>query len=208
VLLRFSGDRPALVERRYGRGRVLTFTGPMAPTYSDLTGHAFFVPFISRTVEYLASDLSRVDVEQYVGDNIVRNVNIRGSLRAPLLLHTPDSSVYRVAPEEDGEQLLYRPEAADQPGIYRTTYLGQEVDRFALNLQPREADLKAVDADQMAAALGAEEYHAFAVGDDLPAAVSRLRFGRELWTLFLWVAAVLLLLEMLLARGGSTEDSP
>jgi len=208
VLSRFSGDRPALVERRYGRGRVLTFTGPMGPSYSDLTGHAFFVPFISRVAEYLASDLSRVDLEHYVGDNIVRTVNLRGSLRAPLLLQTPDSNVYRVPPEEDGDRLLYRPAAAVRPGIYRTTYLGQEVDRFALNLHPREADLTAVDADQMAAALGARVFHSFAVGDDLMAALSELRFGKELWSLFLWIAAALLLFEMLLARGGDAEESP
>ncbi|MBD3404492.1 VWA domain-containing protein, partial [candidate division GN15 bacterium] len=55
TLMRFTGDRPALVERRFGSGRVLTFTGPTAPEYSDLVGHAFFVPFVSRVAEYLAS---------------------------------------------------------------------------------------------------------------------------------------------------------
>jgi len=208
VLLSFSGDRPALVERHYGRGRVVTFTGPMAPTYSDLTGHAFFVPFISRVAEYLASDLSRVDVENFVGDNIVRTVAIDGSLRAPLLVQAPDSSIYRVPPEEDGEQMSYRPEAANQPGIYRTTYQGQEVDCFALNLNPKEADLSAVDVDQLVSALGAKEYHSFGVDADLAASVSELRFGKELWSLFLWIAAALFLIEMLLARGGAGEESP
>jgi hypothetical protein len=206
ALMRFTGDRPALVERRYGRGRVLTFTGPMAPSYSDLTGHAFFVPFISRVAEYLASDLSTVDLDLYVGDNIARSVNIRGTLRSPLVLHTPDSSSFQVPPEEDGDRLLYRPEGADQPGVYRATYLGQEVDRFALNLSPREADLAVVDVDQMVAALGAEDFHRFNPEDNLMAALAELRFGKELWSLFLWIAAALLLCEMLLARGGTAEE--
>ncbi len=208
VLMRFSGDRPALVERRYGRGRVLTFTGPMSPEYSDLTGHAFFVPFVSRVAEYLASDLSSVDLELFVGQNIARSVNIRGSLRSPLQLRAPDSSVYIVPPQEEGDRLLYRPDAADQPGIYRTTYLGQEVDRFALNLSPVEADLAVVDVDQMVSALGAAEHHLVPTTADLMTVISELRFGKELWSLFLWLAAILLLVEMLLARGVGSEESP
>ncbi len=208
VLMRFSGDRPALVERRYGRGRVLTFTGPMSPEYSDLTGHAFFVPFVSRVAEYLASDLSSVDLDLFVGQNIARSVNIRGSLRSPLQLRAPDSSVYIVPPQEEGDRLLYRPDAADQPGIYRTTYLGQEVDRFALNLSPTEADLAVVDVDQMVSALGAGEHHLLPTTADLMTVISELRFGKELWSLFLWLAAILLLIEMLLARGAGSEESP
>ncbi len=208
VLLRFTGDRPALVENRYGNGHVLTFTGPMAPTFSDLTGHAFFVPFVSRIIEYLAADLSTVELKLLVGDPIVRSVNIRGSVQASLLLQTPDSSVYSIPPEEESDRLVFRPMPTDQPGIYRVSYLGQEVDRFALNINPAESDLTAVDSDQMKTALGLDESHQFEPGTDLAAAVSELRFGKELWQLLLWIVAGLLLAEMLLARGSDTEESP
>jgi len=74
TLVTFTGDRPALVETRYGSGKILTFTGPIEPEYSDLISHGFFVPFISRIAEYLASDLSSFDVRLFVGDNVVRSL--------------------------------------------------------------------------------------------------------------------------------------
>ncbi len=208
VLLRFSGDRPALVEHSYGRGHVLTFTGPMSPAYSDLTGHAFFVPFISRIVEYLAADLSTVELDLIVGDPIARSVNIRGSVRAAIQLLAPDSSIYSIPPEEEADRLVFRPQPINLPGIYHASYLGQELDRFALNLDPAEADLSAVDHDQMVSALGVRDPHRFQPGADLITAVSELRFGKELWQLLLWIAALLLLAEMLLARGSDAEESP
>ena len=208
VLLRFSGDRPALVENRYGRGHVLTFTGPMSPSYSDITGHAFFVPFISRIVEYLASDLSTVELDLTVGEPIARSVNIRGSVQTPIRMQTPDSSVYSIPPEEESDRLLFRPYPINLPGIYSASYLGQELDRFALNLNPAEADLSAVDYEQMVSALGVRDPHRFLPDTDLITAVSELRFGKELWQLLLWIAALLLLAEMLLARGSGEEESP
>ncbi|MDH4034284.1 MAG: hypothetical protein OEV80_10855, partial [candidate division Zixibacteria bacterium] len=208
VLLRFSGDRPALVEHRRGRGHVLTFTGPMSPEFSDLTGHAFFVPFVSRIVEYLAADLSSVELDLTVGDPIARSVNIRGSVQAAIRMQAPDSNVYSIPPEEESDRLVFRPQPIDLPGIYSASYLGREIDRFALNLDPAEADLSAVDHDQIVSALGARDPHRFQPDTDLASAVSELRFGKELWQLLLWIAVLLLLAEMLLARGSDVEESP
>jgi hypothetical protein len=123
-------------------------------------------------------------------------------------MQTPDSSVYSIPPEEESDRLLFRPYPINLPGIYSSSYLGQELDRFALNLNPAEADLSAVDHEQMVSALGVRDPHRFLPDTDLITAVSELRFGKELWQLLLWIAALLLLAEMLLARGIGEEESP
>ncbi len=206
VLAQFSGKRPALVEAGYGEGRIVTFTGPLGPEFSDMTGHAFFVPFVSRTAEYLAADLSAYDFDLYAGEKITRSISIAGSLSGSVEMIAPDSSRYFLAPEEDKGQLLLRANPTDEPGVYSVRYAGQEVDRFAVNVDPEECNLAAVDDDRFAAAVGAPEYEFLPMEVELASVISEFRYGKELWQLFLWIAAMLLLAEMLLARGATTEE--
>jgi len=206
VLAQFSGNRPALVETNYGRGRVLTLPAPLGPSYSDITGHAFFVPFISRIGEYLASQLSGYDLDLYSRPSTSRNVAIKGSLSGSMELITPDSSRFFLAPEEDAGNLVLRARPTDRPGIYEVRYLGQEIDQFAININPDECNLTSVDADQFASAIGAESYHDLGPEVNLATMIAEFRYGKELWQLFLWIAAILLLGEMLLSRGAQPEE--
>ncbi len=206
VLMRFSGDRPALVENKYGDGRVLTFCGPISPAYTDLTAHAFFVPFMARLTEYLASRLSGYDMNLYTGSNIVRSITIKGSLDRAIELISPDSQVSNIPPVEGTGTITYNPSPANLPGIYRGFFNGREIDRFALNIDPRECDLTSASFEQFAKAVGAAEYHVLETGQPLEASIAELRFGKELWQIFLWIAAFLILLELLLSRSAAVEE--
>jgi len=206
ILASFSGNHPALVENAYGSGRVLTFTGPLSPRYSDLTGHALFVPLVSRMTEYLASDLSSFDRGFFAGDNITRSISLGIAVSGSLEMITPDSLLYYLAPEEDQGNLVLRARPTIKPGIYHVRYLGREIDRFAININPRECDLASVDTESYAKAIGAQEYHPLEEDVNMAAAIAEFRFGKELWPLFLWLAVVLLIAEMLLARGIPSED--
>jgi PAS domain-containing protein len=206
TLILFSGDRPALVENKYGDGKVITFTGPMAPRYTDLPGHAFFVPMISRIAEYLAANLSSLDTRLYTGGSIARALPTRETVEYSLNLITPDSSEYILPPEESQGSLLVHARPVEQPGIYSINYLGRELDRFAANLPPKEGDLSSADPGQFAASLGVKDYKELPMGEPIGAALSNLRFGRELWHLFAWAAAILLAIEMLVARGAEPEE--
>ena len=206
VLMRFSGDRVALAENKLNSGRVLTFCGPISPVYTDLTAHAFFVPFVSRMMEYLASSLSAYDVALYTGSNVVRNVTLRGSLDRAIELVLPDSQVIYVPPIEGTGTVTYNPPSVDIPGIYRAVFEGREIDRFAVNVDPKECDLAGSTPDQTAKAIGAASFHKLETDQPLNAALAELRFGKELWQVFLWIAAVLILLELLLSRSAPEEE--
>ncbi|MBN1212832.1 MAG: BatA domain-containing protein [candidate division Zixibacteria bacterium] len=206
TLIRFSGDRPALVETVFGSGKVLTFTGPMAPEYSDFTGHAFFVPFVSRVAEYLASDLSSLDLRLYTGNRITRSLSLPGSIAYPVELITPDSSRYNIPPEEDQGALVVKVAPTDLPGIYSIRYQGREIDRFAVNIDPAENDLTAADRDRFAAALGVGDYRNLQDDRELASVISEFRYGRELWQLFLWLAVIFVILEIILARSAPPEE--
>lgn len=206
TIARFSGDRPALIENDYGRGKILTFAGPLGPEFTDLSGHAFFVPLIARIAEYLASDLSSYETVLYCGDDITRTPADAGTSGTVLDLVTPDSVVYTVSPQDDHGVAALHISQTYQPGVYRLNDRGREIDRFAVNVRPEECDLTALDRDQFAAALGAKKFHLLEMQTSMAGLISEFRFGKELWQLFLWIAALLLIVEMLLARGMTSED--
>jgi hypothetical protein len=206
TLMSFSGNRPALVESSYELGRVLTFTGPIGPRFSDITGHAFFVPFISRIAEYLAADLSTFDIRLFSGEQITRSLSLGGSVSYSLEMVAPDANTYSLPPEEQEGALVVRARPTDLPGIYRLRYQGREIDRFAVNVAPAENDLSRVDTDQLAVSLGVDEPREIAPGREIEATIAGFRFGRELWQIFLWLAAALVVVEMLLSRGAPSEE--
>ncbi|MFZ5979842.1 MAG: BatA domain-containing protein [Candidatus Zixiibacteriota bacterium] len=206
VLARFSGDRPALTETRFGTGKVLTFTAPLSPEYSDFTGHAFFVPFISRSAEYLASDLSTLDLRLFSQRQTTRTLSLTGSVSYAVELVTPDSGRYNIPPEEDQGALVLKARPTDLPGVYRINYQSREIDRFAINIDPAEGNLARADLDQFAVALGAEDYRPLGAEPALASIISEYRYGRELWQIFLWLAAALIAAEMLLARSAPPEE--
>ncbi|UCC43638.1 MAG: BatA and WFA domain-containing protein [Candidatus Zixiibacteriota bacterium] len=206
VLMYFTGDRPALVETIYGSGKVITFTGPIAPYYGDLVSHAFFVPLVARTAEYLVSDLSRFDLQLLTDQNISRSLSLTGSILDPIELHTPDSVIFFVTPDEQQGNLVVRAEPTDRPGIYHLRYRGQEIDRFAVNVNPDECELQSIDPDQFATALGASAFDVISSDSEMGRAVAGFRIGRELWHIFLWIALALLAVEMILGRGAKTTE--
>lgn len=205
-LMKFTGGMSALVENKYGAGKVITFTGPIAPEYTDLPGHAFFVPFVSRIAEYLASNLSSLDIRLFVGAPITRGVNSAGAITSSIQMTAPDSMAYALTPQEKDGALTVQPSPVEQAGIYSLSYDGREIDRFAANLDPNEADLAQVDVDQFGSAIGAAEYHELTPSQPLATAIAGFRFGRELWQIFVWIAVFLLAAEMLLARGAVPEE--
>jgi hypothetical protein len=206
VLADFTGDRPALVENSFGNGKVLTFAGPMAVEYTDLVTLGFFVPFVSRVSEYLAADLTSLDVRLYAGQNIARALLQTGSAGNLVDMIAPDSTLRSVPPEEDQGSLVVRTGSLTQSGVYRLSQLGREIDRFAVNIDPAECDLTPADVDQFVLSLGADGYRELPADAQLASVLSEYRVGRELWQVFLWVALGLLALEMILGRRTASED--
>lgn len=205
-IMLFTGDRPALVENEYKSGKVLTFTGPISPSYSDITANSFFVPMLSRIAEYLASDISEFDFESYCAQNVNRVLPDNLSTSGPLTFLTPDSVEYNILPEDEGTRIVAKIPSADIPGAYTILSGLKEIDKFSLNLNPAEAELNRTDIEQLSQAIGAESYNQLAYGSQFDENLAEIRFGNELWQLFLWIAVALLGIEMLLSRSKISDD--
>ena len=206
VLARFTGDHQALIEYNYGQGKVLSFLGPISPKYSDLSSSSFFGPFSIRILEYLSARLSSYDLDLTTGSVINRPVHSGTALTGSVEMISPDSSLYLLSPSESKGKVMVTASPIKQPGLYKLNYLSILLDQFAVNTDSKESDLTPVDIEQLATAVGADDFVTLTPRSDYSTTISEKRHGKELWQLFLWLAALLLLIEMIISRSTPAED--
>lgn len=206
TIMSFTGNHPALVEYNYNNNRVITMTAMVAPTHSDLAASAFFVPLISRIAEYIAADLSEYDTKLFCGEPIYRSLDDNIPINQTVALLTPDSSRINLMPEDINGRLMLKIPPLHQPGFYPIVSRGETVDLMPVNLTITETDLEIFDWDRFEKSWQLEEINQLDNKIDLTQALASFRFGRELWPWFIWLAVMLIIAEIMLARGKTVEE--
>lgn len=200
AIVDFSGGRPALSEVRIESGKWLVSWSPINPPYTDLPLRSLFVPFVNRTVEYLAADLSERRGDFLVGEPVMREPARAIAANATIEITRPDGALARPGLETVGTRTRITYDGADVPGVYMITANNRPIDAFSVNVDPSEMDAALIDREELA-----RRWPGFRViwvepGQAIKEAVTQTRYGTELRPLFLWLAAALFFLEMYLAR--------
>jgi len=206
VLASFSdrANSPALVEHRFGNGRVLVFTSTASARWHDWPANPSFPVFVHE----LFSFLSRAPIQDRtarVGTPIERAVEpqfIDGSvtLKTP---RYPEQPAVRLTPRPVGEQMRISFTDTGRAGVYELTLENggsQRVDQFARNVDPAEGDLAKADPAALVAALGDAPVKLM---PNLATAELDLREqsrGKEFWKYVLIALLAVLVIEQTLAR--------
>lgn len=143
IALAFSSGAPALLTRRVGRGRVALLTTTVDRDWGDLPLRPGFVPLVTQTVEWL------VGAQRGGRGSTVPVGGAKSLARAePYTVTTPGGGTVPVTPARDGAAVF---DATDRPGHYVATPTvaasqasATKVERFVVELDPREADTAAV----------------------------------------------------------------
>ena len=199
----FSNGSPAVVEDRFGLGKIILIAGAITPDYSDLASHSFFVPFIIRTMEYLSGNVSSYELQGYVGKSVVRSVRAGSADMGAIQLLTPDNRAYMTAGTEKGDRIAFDCRPVEIPGIYQLNAGDRTLDIFPANIPLSEGDLTAASYEHYSRAIGLAKYTVIPYGKLSATVVTESRFGRELWKIFLWAAAIIMAVEMLFSRDKS-----
>ncbi|MCA9258984.1 MAG: BatA domain-containing protein [Planctomycetales bacterium] len=210
VVARFANNAPALVERRAGRGRLLTMATPLSDpadpegrqTWNILPTHVEPWPFVALCDElarYL-SKLSENRLNYFAGES----ARVRLPVREPIdnyILRQPDGQVLRrVAAANEDEAIVSSTEAV---GNYRLTAGGtsERLDvGFSVNYAGGESELARVNQEALRAALPEEQVQIAAGFESAEKYVDIGRSGRELFPWALLVAALAWSGEHLLAN--------
>ncbi len=213
TLIELSNGFPFLQEIRFGQGGI--FLVGVAPDlrWSDLPQRGLFIPLIYRCMYYLSSD------ESSAGDQFV--IGRPGELRIAGLAETETARI--IAPDGEefvpeqrnllGAMLLQLDDAGQIPGIYDVMAADKQVRRIALNLDVDESDLLRQLPEESIAGLGKMSDGDVRLLDTIAAGgVSRVmetlreeRTGIELWNVFLMLALIFLIAEMLVAKQWRPE---
>ena len=196
VLASFNDGSPLLVERGFGKGRVLLFTFCPRPEATDLPKRKVFVPLVHQVVRYVAGMESTTRRNVLIGEPIVF-VEAGIPPEATVKLESP-------GPSKEPVQLPATESATPESvGIYTGSYQrGTLVERalWAANLDPRESDLSAEDLPALQALFTSNLTEAAAqdAGVKLGAqSTDELKAQAPDWRYFLVAALLCLLLEVL-----------
>jgi hypothetical protein len=214
---RFGDGSPALVERRFGEGRVLVWTSTLDAFWTDLALQPVFLPFVHQLVRHASG---RTDVlDAFVAGQVLDVTDARA-------METAGLGEVTEALEASEERVVLTPSGADRPlpitgdghylelaeqGFYEIRPPGRSDLRpvaVAVNVDPAEADLAPLDAAEVEAALlvgsGGDAVATGADGTGTAGAAALRREDREkrqsLWRWLLVGAFGLLALETILSN--------
>ena len=204
--MRLRNGAPLLVEKSFGKGRVLAFLSTAAPQWNNWAANnetGSFPVVVRDLFAYLAHRPATAASRQ-VGQPIAVTLDA-SRYQAQVLFTSPAgdaaSSTVDAAPGPGGQLTAVLPRA-DVAGFYEarlTRTTGKpEVRHFAVNVDPAEGDLKSLSGQELASRLQPEVKFQFEQAGSFESNLADLG-GRNLGELLLGVLIVLLIAEQLLA---------
>jgi hypothetical protein len=211
VVLSLSDGAPALVEKGFGRGKVLLANTTAGVEWTRLPATAEFPILVQEMLRYLVGSPD-AGVNLNVGDRFESPVFVSTQ---HLMLRHPDGRRERVTPRPRGDRkdawtMTFA--GTQQQGLYEIVDAPPEALprlRFVVNQPPQEGDLSRLSAGEVREALGGAWRP---IGPEVPLEefASRLHAVTELAPEVLWLLAAVLAVESFLAvrfgrrrRGGA-----
>src|SRR5207302_5779034 len=137
VLCRFTGGQPALVEKRFGQGRVILAGSTAGVAGNDLAFKPVFVPLIHQLTAFLASGQS-AQRNLMVGDPIIARFDVKESGK-PVRLTLPSGAVSGGTAVLGTQGLVFTVPTTHVAGPYRVGFPGAEgLEAYAVNLSAGE----------------------------------------------------------------------
>jgi hypothetical protein len=187
VLIAQEDGSPLLVEHRIGAGRMLVLSAPIDRNWSDLAIHPLFVRFIAESARYLVGAGASA-VSSTVGSVVTTGLTAVGGGQ---IFDPRGERVLGLAQTTAADRLI-----PDQAGFYEIR--GSEAVRWlAVNVDARESDLSVLPPAFI------ERWQALRrreTGPNVAAPATSNAVPRSLGPVVLWLAAALVLVELLLAN--------
>jgi hypothetical protein len=208
-----DADRtPLLVERSFGRGRVLMFTTAADKEWNNLPDQPVYVVLMMELTQYVARP-AQGGGDQFVGEPIRLAIDQAVyeptvMLKLPTYPATPAVRLEARLDSETGQAIIEWTDTA-RPGLYQFDLRktrGETVTRqIAVNLEPRESDVRRVERSELLASLGSLPA-SYVTGDSL-ADRARGQARQELWPVVLGLLIAVLMLEQALAWWFGADRS-
>ncbi len=196
VVIALNNGMPWLTMGAGSAGRGAVIASGLNSAWSDLAYRGVVVPLIHRIVNRLARSV-RLMAEQTAGYRRSRALDANG---AELDLIPPDGGRRRLLPAGGaGRANRFDLGTLSPPGRWEIVAGERLVEMFAVNLDPAESDLHAIDVGTLEERTGLE--NVTRLGASPVEEVEALRRGTELDAVFLLIALACMAAELRLMRG-------
>ncbi|MBM3335164.1 hypothetical protein FJY63_10930, partial [Candidatus Sumerlaeota bacterium] len=135
----FSTGRPAIVEKAFGKGRVMLMAAGLGRDWADFVWKPTFLVFIRRATDYLMRRESE-SLNLSVYETATR-FEPSASAATKLTVATPGGEMDQPIAESAVGGMRIQYGAISRPGIYRLMADQQPLGQFAANVDVRESDI-------------------------------------------------------------------
>ena len=194
VLFEFSNGDPFLqIVKSNVKGQLYLLSAGLSRQWSDFPLKGLFVPFLHQLFA-----LTTFNVEENLQIRIGQPLTItlpQIELSGNFQLIKPDEQKVNIIPEQTDVGLSFSFEGFNRPGHYKIAGADQILKTIAVNLDAREwqepfLNLKEIRSD----------VSIFTARDFSAQTLKKARLGKELWSYFLMLALLMLMIEMWLIR--------
>jgi|GEM_PF-5303468 len=208
VLCRFDDGKgtPAMVEKRFGAGRVVLVNTTADPAWSSFAAGPFFPLFVQEMSRYLAG--GSLEGENLRVGEPLREMLFPGQFGQNVVVRDPDGNINQNMPEPAGESFLFRYANTEHAGIYEVDFGGVRGKAvYAVNVDTRESDLARTTRLGLETALPDAKLNFVEDAETLAKTVEQEKTSRPFWRPILYAVLVIMLLESILSqrfgsRGG------
>ena len=197
VLARFDAGPPAVMERRVGAGRILLWASSFDQSWTDLPIRSVFLPFVQRAATHL---VAYVPSQPWATVGQILDTSRAGAHKGqsvPTLVLTPSGT--RLPVSGDGTEVI---ELAEQ-GFYELRGDNNSAGEMAIvasNVDPAEADLTAMDPQDIVAASTGESQSDGVQPTAAPQTPETRERSQRLWWYLLCLGAALLAAETVVSN--------
>ncbi len=210
VVCRFDGGAPALVEGRAGKGRVVVFASSADDEWNDMPSWPMYQTLLHEVMTQVARDPG-ASRNLTVGEPLVRHLSPRLAGAAVRLLRPGESQPLTVKPTASAGLVAVTYDRADRAGLYELTVDADDVvpgpdplerrrDFFAVNVRPRESDLRRVSEAELRRVFPGFEFRYQRGGVGRGSAVLKAAEAGELWRALAYALLAMALVESVLAH--------
>lgn len=197
-LVYFDDGQIALASAWRGSGRSALSSFPLDLAWSDLPLRGLFPPMIHRLVREFSQPVDRFTAYT-VGDKAHRYLE-KISLEAPITAESPNGQRLRLQPARTDERYAWSVPSLNEAGVWKIKDGERIVDRFPVNVDARESDIRRIGRAEIIRALG-NDVQFLTDSEGMRIQILGSRYGRELWRECLALALVLLTIELWLGRA-------
>ncbi len=213
-LIRLADGSEFLTEYVHGKGRILLCAVAANLDWSDLPVKGIFLPIIYRGSIYLSA--SEHSTESYIVGQEIHTQSRIANTSAGFVLRSPSGIEEKIVPRFSAATgvATFVSIPSSEVGIYEliSQEEGMVLDAVAVNIAPEEGEIRMATGEEESAlwkrvGLDIERVTHITPEQNIEQRLAEARFGTELWKIFVLLALLCALIEMVVGRTAKHQET-